>query len=81
MTGDAAPWQVGRVTLDARLLVHVFPVHVVLALATAAVVLPSESSASVTSRTDGSSSAISALPPACPLCTDTRTPIRTVLKQ
>ena len=33
-------------------------------LAMAAVVLPSESSASVTSRTDGSSSAISAMPPA-----------------
>ena len=32
--------------------------------AIAAVVLPSESSASVTSRTDGSSSAISAMPPA-----------------
>ena len=33
-------------------------------LAMAAVVLPSESSASVTSRTDGSSPAISAMPPA-----------------
>ena len=44
MTADAAPWQVVRVTLDARFLVHVFLVHVflvhvVLALATAAVVL------------------------------------------
>ena len=39
MTADAAPWQVVRVTLDARSLVHVFLVHVVLALATAAVVL------------------------------------------
>ena len=33
-------------------------------LAIAAVVLPSESSESVTSRTDGSRSAISAMPPA-----------------